>query len=160
MSWQKFITLPDGSKVGIFFVLPLEVYSEFKVHIQPWCEAAGSPPFDVQAAYNIVPVAFVQVVGVYYKIPFVNEPTPWYDNSYRENLKHIVEQNDPDTEKFKQFCGVCSVYRGSLNRHNDIKSLEIRPFTQRKDLGFYFDTHRKHGFDVGTMTNEIAKIIN
>ena len=143
MTLQKTQASKNDFEVSTFLVLPSKVYSEFKLHIQAWCAAAKSTPFDLHAAYNIVPIAYDPEVAKYYKIPFMAGPAPWYDDSWRNALNDIQKQSARDDEKFKQFCGLCSFFRGSLNNHDDIQALEIRRFLQRSDLNYYFEKHKE-----------------
>jgi hypothetical protein len=143
MSWQRYVTRPDGAQVAVFFVLPLDVYQEFQAQIEKWYAAAAAAPFNAEAAYNLVPVAFDPSVAEHYKIPFLNGPAPSYAESFRKNLVRVAQSDEPDAEKFREFLAFHSLYRVSLNHHKDMKALEIEPFINRLDLGYSSKSTRK-----------------
>lgn len=149
--WNSFIKLThNGAEqlVAVYFVLPVSVYQEFKDEIHDWTNGE----FNVNAAYNIVPVAFTQGIAQLYKIPLVSldpehDTTPIIAKAYTIALKDLSQSDLSRELKLKHFSGLHSHFRESLNHYNDVDALQITPFMNRGDLSWYFDTNRQAAQD-------------
>ena len=149
--WKSFLkTTYKGAEeqVAIFRVLPAEIYAEFAEDIREWTFGMQGGSFNVDAAYNIVPVSFAPETAKYYKIPMVSlDPKDDFSHLYIEAIAKALfnVRNDKSSiqQKGKQFAGSHAFFRNSLTRDKSEDSIDIGKFMVRSDLTAYFAANRR-----------------
>ena len=149
--WKSFVkTIFNGSEqnVAVFHVLPRVIYTKHANEIHTWTQDMNSGPFNVDAAYNIVPVAFSNAAKMYYKIPYVGvdpktQVIDMYAEAYDKLLKELCQSKDSNLQKGTHFAALHSYFRGSLDHFREPGGMEIQKFMKRADLDFYFSSNKK-----------------